>query len=179
MIRSIKFLPLNLFFIVIIFLIISMVPVSVTSDTVSDQLPIIVNGESPLPVYDTAQNQILDNIREESHAGQKLYVSRPFGYLECTGDSNVNLSIIKTYIDWVSGDEAFIKGEIKNLDDRTIDLIIITFNLYNADGHQIGNAYASINYLEPKNTWKFTTEPINTPGFKFERFGSIFTGVYT
>ncbi len=149
-----------------------------SSPVISDQIITVEDIGNVLPVYDSVQYQVQDTIEKEETNGRKLYVSRPFGYLECTEDSTVNLSIKKTYIDRVAKDKAYIKGEIRNLDDKTIDIIVITFNLFNADGDQIGNAYATIDYLEPKKTWKFSTEPITRSDFKFERFGSVFTGVY-
>lgn len=150
-------------------------PVSVFSD----QVITIEDSGNNYPVYDAVNYQVQSTIQKEEANGKKIFVTRPFGYLECTEDSPVNLSIKKTYIDRVSEDKAYIKGEIKNLDDKTIDLIVITFNLFNADGEQIGNAYASIDYLEPKKIWKFSTEPIIRSDFKFERYGSVFTGVYS
>lgn len=170
-----KIILLSLFFLTVFLILGSS---QVVSDPVYYQLPATENGESSSQVDGSAQYQIQNYVREENSNGRRLYVSRPFGYLECNGDSNVNLSIIKTYIDWVSEDEAYIRGEIKNQDDKTIDIIVLTFNLFNANGYQIGNAYATIDYLEPKSTWKFSTDPIKNPEFKFDRFGSIFTGVY-
>jgi len=145
----------------------------------SDQVITIEDVGGTLPVYDAVNYQVQSAIQKEDANGRTIFVSRPFGYLECTHDSQVNLSIKKTYIDRVSRDKAYIKGEIRNLDDKTIDLIVITFNLFNADGDQIGNAYASIDYLEPKKTWKYSTDAILRSDFKFERYGSVFTGVYT
>ncbi len=149
-----------------------------SSPVISDQMITIESSDTAFPLFDQVQYQVQDTVEKEGTHGKKLYVTRPFGYLECTEDSQVNLSIRKTYIDRVSKDKAYIKGEIRNLDDKTIDIIVITFNLFNADGDQIGNAYATIDYLEPKKTWKFSTEPITRSDFKFERYGSIFTGVY-
>ena len=157
----------------LIFLII-VSPVSVFSD----QVITIEDYGNSVPVYDSVNYQVQSTIEKEDSHGRKIFVSRPFGYLECTEDSMVNLSIKKTYIDRISRDKAYIKGEIRNLDDKTIDIIVLTFNLFNADGDQIGNAYATIDYLEPKKTWKFSTDVIDRSDFKFERYGSIFTGYY-
>ena len=144
----------------------------------SDQVITIEDSGNSFPMYDSVNYQIQETIQKEGTDGRKLFISRPFGYLECTEDTQVNLSIKKTYIDRVARDKAYIRGEIKNLDDKTIDIIVLTFNLFNADGNQIGNAYATIDYLEPKQIWKFSTDPITRSDFKFERYGSVFTGVY-
>lgn len=145
---------------------------------VSDQVYSIDDVGNTFPIYDSVHYKIQNTIQKEDSGGRTCYVSRPFGYVESTEDTQVNLSIKKTYIDRVSRDKAYIRGEIKNLDDKTIDIIVITFNLYNADGKQIGNAYASIDYLEPKGEWIFSTEPIIQSDFKFERYGSIYTGIF-
>lgn len=145
----------------------------------SDQIYTIESQGSSFPVYDSVNYRVQETIPGERTDGRKFFVSRPFGYLECMEDTHANISVKKTYVDRVSRDKAYIRGEIKNLDDKTIDVIVLTFNLYNADGDQIGNAYATVDYLEPKKTWKFSTDPINRPDFKFERYGSIFVGVYS
>ncbi|HWQ66585.1 MAG TPA: FxLYD domain-containing protein [Methanospirillum sp.] len=131
-----------------------------------------------VPVYDAVQYQTQSGVEKESSEGRAIFVKRPYGYIQSSQNGQANLSIIKTVIDRHSRDKAVIRGEIKNLDEKTIDLVIITFNLYNADGAQIGNAYASVDYLGPKTTWKFETEPIEKTDFQFERYASIYTGVF-
>ncbi|PWR74961.1 FxLYD domain-containing protein [Methanospirillum stamsii] len=162
-------------FIIALFLILMYIG---TSTVVSDQVFSIEDAGKSFPIYDSVNYRIQNTIEKEDSGGRTCYISRPYGYVETSEDTQVNLSIRKTYIDRVSRDKAYIKGEIKNLDDKTIDVIIITFNLFNADGKQIGNAYASIDYLEPKGEWIFSTEPITRTDFKFERYGSIYTGIF-
>jgi hypothetical protein len=81
----------------------------------SDQMITIESSDSAFPLFDQVQYKVQDTVEKEGTHGKKLYVTRPFGYLECTEDSEVNLSIRKTYIDWVSKDKAYIKGEIQTL----------------------------------------------------------------
>ncbi len=132
-----------------------------------------------VPVFDAVQYQSQKSVEKEMlHNGNSLLVKRPYGYIQTNREGQANLSIIKTSIDRYSQDHAVIRGEIKNLDDKTIDVIVITFNLYNADGYQIGNAYATIDYLAPKTTWKFMTDPIERSDFQFERYGSIYIGSF-
>lgn len=131
------------------------------------------------PLYDSVNFQKQQLVIRENGNGKICYVKRPFGYLASSEASTVNLSIISTSIDRVSRSEAYIRGEIKNLDDKVIDTLVITFNLFNANGDQIGNAYASIDYLGPKKTWKFTTDLIDRSDFQFERYASIYAGVFT
>ena len=48
-----------------------------------------------------------------------------------------------------------ITGSIKNNTDKQYSYVQVTFNLYDADGAQIGSALANINNLEPNGLWKF------------------------
>ena len=165
---------LGIFSLLLVFSLLILITVPVSP---ADQVFTTEDSEYKNPVTDTVlfpADKSLDNVIEN----RKCYVTRPFGFMECMENDQVNLTIVKTYIDRVSKDKAYIRGEIRNQDDKTIDLIVITFNLFNANGEQIGNAYASIDYLEPKRTWKFSTEPILGSEFRFERYGSIFTGVF-
>lgn len=64
----------------------------------------------------------------------------------------------------------YIEGEIKNNSDKTYSYAQVTFNLYDADGAQLGTAMDNINNLEPNGTWKYkalaySTEDIAT--YKF------------
>lgn len=49
----------------------------------------------------------------------------------------------------------YIKGEIKNNTDKSYSYVQVTFNLYDADGAQLGTAVDNINNLEPNATWKY------------------------
>ncbi len=141
--------------------------------------PFIIPDQESVPVFDEVQYQGQATVeKEDAGPEMTLYVNRPYGYVQSTRASQANLSIVKTTIERYSKSKAVIRGEIKNLDDKTIDLVVVTFNLYNADGDQIGNAYASIDYLSPRSTWKFVTDPIERPDFQFERYGSIYVGVF-
>ncbi|PKL60463.1 MAG: hypothetical protein CVV33_02540 [Methanomicrobiales archaeon HGW-Methanomicrobiales-4] len=132
-----------------------------------------------VPVLDEVQYRAQASVEREGIGdGMTLYLKRPYGYIQSSQESQANLSIIKTSIERYSKSKAVIKGEIKNLDDKMIDLVVITFNLYNADGDQIGNAYASIDYLASKTTWKFMTDPIERSDFQFEKYASIYIGVF-
>lgn len=49
----------------------------------------------------------------------------------------------------------YITGTIKNNTNKEYTYVQVTFNLYDADGAQIGTALANINNLEANGTWKF------------------------
>jgi hypothetical protein len=154
-----------------------LVSTALSADLIPGMAPDI--STSGVPVMDGTQYQSQSVApQEDPDAGTTLYLKRPFGYIQSTKASHANLSILKTSIERQSKSTSVIKGEIKNLDDKVIDLIVLTFNLYNADGAQIGNAYASIDYLSPKATWKFMTDPIERSDLQFEKYGSIYIGVF-
>lgn len=49
----------------------------------------------------------------------------------------------------------YIEGEIKNNTDKTYTYVQVTFNLYDANGAQLGTAIDNINNLEANGTWKY------------------------
>ena len=48
-----------------------------------------------------------------------------------------------------------IEGTIKNNTNKQYSYVQVTFNLYDADGAQIGTAFTNINNLEANGLWKF------------------------
>ena len=49
----------------------------------------------------------------------------------------------------------YISGTITNNTNKQYSYVQVTFNLYDADGAQIGTAMDNINNLEPNATWKY------------------------
>lgn len=49
----------------------------------------------------------------------------------------------------------YVTGSIKNNTDKEYSYVQVTFNLYDAEGAQIGTAMANINNLEANGIWKF------------------------
>ncbi|MDR0839245.1 MAG: FxLYD domain-containing protein, partial [Oscillospiraceae bacterium] len=49
----------------------------------------------------------------------------------------------------------YITGTLKNTTKKTYSYAQVTFNLYDADGNQIGTAFDNINNWEAGGTWKF------------------------
>ena len=49
----------------------------------------------------------------------------------------------------------YVTGTIKNNTNEQYSYVQVTFNLYDADGAQIGTAMSNINNLEENGTWKF------------------------
>lgn len=64
----------------------------------------------------------------------------------------------------------YIEGTIQNNTDKSYSYVEVRFNLYDADGNQLGTAIDNINNLEPNATWKYkaiglTTEKVHS--YKF------------
>lgn len=54
-----------------------------------------------------------------------------------------------------------IKGTVKNNSGKDRSYLSITYNLYDAEGNQIGTAMDNINNLEKDGTWKFDATGID------------------
>ncbi len=48
-----------------------------------------------------------------------------------------------------------IKGTFTNTSGRELSGVSLTYSLFDADGNQVGNAYASTNNLADQSSWKF------------------------
>lgn len=64
----------------------------------------------------------------------------------------------------------YIEGTIQNNTDKSYSYVQVTFNIYDANGNQLGTAVDNINNLEPNGTWKYkalglTTEKVTS--YKF------------
>lgn len=58
----------------------------------------------------------------------------------------------------------YLKGIIKNNSGKDCSYVQVTFNLYDAEGNQIGTALDNINNLEADGTWKFKAMGIDVDG---------------
>ncbi len=58
----------------------------------------------------------------------------------------------------------YIRGTLKNNKSRDLSYAQVTFNLYDADGNQIGTAFDNINNWEAGGTWKFKAMGIGEDG---------------
>ncbi|MGG7143724.1 FxLYD domain-containing protein [Clostridium nigeriense] len=58
----------------------------------------------------------------------------------------------------------YLKGVIKNNSGKDCSYVQVTFNLYDAEGNQIGTALDNINNLEADGTWKFKAMGIDVDG---------------
>lgn len=67
----------------------------------------------------------------------------------------------------------YIEGEIKNNINKTYAYVQVTFNLYDANGAQIGTAMDNINNLESGSTWKYKAVGLVTEDVASYKFVEI------
>jgi len=118
-------------------------------------------------------------LMREVPVGTKCLVKRPYGYVEAYPDDHNNISVIASALGRGSDGMAYVTGKIRNLDNERIDCIVVTFTLFDSQGNQVGNAYATLDYLEAQGTWLFKTDPVPIEDVAFNRFASVFTGSYS
>lgn len=58
---------------------------------------------------------------------------------------------------------AAIVGSAVNVSAKSLTTVLVTFNLYDQQENLVGNAYATVNGLEPGRQWRF--EAPAAPGF--------------
>lgn len=107
-----------------------------------------------------------------------LLVQRPYGYISTKRYDDVNLSLHSSALDKSEPEGTVIRGIVHNRNLEEIGVVVIVFNLFDANGNQIGNAYASVDFLSPRTNWRFVTDPISNPDLQFYRFAYFFTGSY-
>jgi len=72
-----------------------------------------------------------------------------------SGTSSEELELVEITSAYTSYSSYYIEGSIKNNTEKEYSYVQITFNLYDAEGAQIGTAIDNINNLEPNGIWKF------------------------
>lgn len=74
-----------------------------------------------------------------------------------TTDGQTDASKYTIADETLSGDSysATISGTFTNTSGKELSYVGVTYNLYDADGSQIGNAYANTNNLADGGSWKF------------------------
>jgi hypothetical protein len=107
-----------------------------------------------------------------------LLVERPYGYISTKRYNDVDLSLSSSELDKSQPEGTVIRGLVRNVNPKEIGVVVIVFNLFDASGNQVGNAYASVDFLSPRTNWRFVTEPILRSDVQFHRFAYFFTGSY-
>jgi len=107
-----------------------------------------------------------------------LLVQRPYGYISTTQYNDVDLSLHSSALYKSEPEGTVIRGIVHNRNPKEIGVVVIVFNLFDASGNQIGNAYSSVDFLSPRTNWSFVTDPILHSDLQFYRFAHFFTGSY-
>jgi hypothetical protein len=121
---------------------------------------------------DTAQ--VESTLLSSAHS-PTLLVQRPYGYVLTTRYNDANLALHASTLEKSGPDGTVIRGTVYNKNQDEIGIAMIVFNLFDASGNQIGNAYASIDFLAPRTNWQFVTNPIPHQNLQFYRFAHFFT----
>lgn len=105
------------------------------------------------------------------------YIRRPYGYVAYQSTTPQPVSVQDNgQIGIDPSGHQIITGKIKNAGLERINSLVITINLYNANGEVIGNTYASVDYLPPGAVWKFRSTPFDYPDYQYHQISEIFTG---
>lgn len=136
--------------------------------------PTAVPTESTYPVG--AGGEPVPGVAQASPdaGGPQHFVATPYGYVLTRPVSGTRLSIIEIKEETDETGQKYLTGKIKNEEQVTLNHITLQFNLYNANGHLIGNTYASVNSLAPQKTWKFTTQPFPPRDYHHYEMAEIF-----
>lgn len=105
----------------------------------------------------------------------QYYVKTPYGYLLTTPRTGVRLAIIEIKEEVDASGQEYLTGKIRNEENFRINHITLNFNLFNSNGNLIGNAYASVNSLDPGKVWMFTTNSFPSKDYHYYQMGDAFT----
>lgn len=79
-----------------------------------------------------------------------------------------NLVLVSSEMNYDGYSTTYIEGTIENKSDKEYSYVQVTFNLFDAEGNQLGTAVANINNLQPNASWKYKAIGLTTQ--KVERF---------
>jgi hypothetical protein len=141
-----------------------------TPVSVARQSTPVTSAPSPVSVTTTAPASIIEN-------PPPLYVKRPYGFAPSVYHPGYQAKLLESHLekDLVTGDRTIV-GTVKNIGSETIDLVVVTVDLYNSQGYVIGTVSEEVYYLPQGKTWQFRTEPIIFPDYSYYEIASMFTG---
>lgn len=90
------------------------------------------------------------------------------GTLDNEKSSNAKFTLISKTGKTDSYGYTTITGEIKNNTNKTYSYAQVTFNLYDANGNQVGTAMDNINYFEANGIWKFEAIGFGSEGGSYK-----------
>jgi hypothetical protein len=140
-------------------------PVSVVSQSIpvpSEPVPVSVTAVPTSAIQNTVAT---------------AYVKRPYGFVPSTYHPGYQAKLLESHLDknMATGDRTIV-GTVKNIGSETIELVVVTADLYNSQGYLIGTSSVDIYYLQPGKTWQFRTEPILFPDYSYYEISAVFTG---
>jgi hypothetical protein len=115
-------------------------------------------------------------IPQETPVPVPAYVKRPFGYVQYVYNPAHMVTLQESHVETDTSGARTIVGTIKNTGSERVDLVVVTANLYNANGNVIGSTNAEVSYFEPDKIWKFRTESFTMSDFAYHQIAEIFTG---
>ena len=87
-------------------------------------------------------------------ASYPKYEEKADGTVEINNNDLTIKKDIKNYFDEEKS-TYYVEGYLVNNTDKKIDYIVVEYNLYDISNNLIGTAYASVNNLDKRGTWKF------------------------
>lgn len=128
------------------------------------------------PVYQSMPQAAQTNVPQDIPVLPSAYVRRPYGYQQYSVSGTRAVIPVESHVetDKTTGNQVIV-GRVKNEGSATVDLVVVTLNLYDANGYLIGNRYMSADFLKPGRTFKYTT-PVTEPGFVNFEVADIFSG---
>lgn len=81
--------------------------------------------------------------------------TNPNGEIKTSTQATEKFTLVSDEMSTDGFGTTYIQGTITNNTNKTYSYVQVTFNLYDADGAQLGTAMDNINNLEPNGTWKY------------------------
>jgi hypothetical protein len=146
------------------------VPSGTTAPTVTGQ-PSIAVTTTPAPV------SVITPPPEITPVQALAYVKRPYGFVQYSYNPGYQAVLQDSHLetDPATGEQTIV-GTIKNIGSETIDLVVVTADLYSSEGNAIGSISAEMNYLQPNKIWKFRAGPFSNPDYSYYKIMEVFTG---
>ncbi len=125
--------------------------------------------ETPFPTQtiQTVPPTIMAGRGIQAEVPASAYIERSYGYVLYTSPPDHRLTFIDASGSKDASGMVTITGRIKNEGPGSLNYLQATYNLFDSNGNIIGNAHASVEYLSPGKTWRFTTEPVKADHYQY------------
>jgi hypothetical protein len=130
--------------------------------------PPTVSGGTAVPTQplQTVPPTVVGGSGIQVEAPTSGYIAYSYGYVPYTIPSNNKLTFIDASGTKDASGMVIITGMIKNEGPVSLNYLQVTFILFDSNGNVLDNAHASIEYLPPGKTWRFTTEPVKADDYQ-------------